>query len=441
MPASLEKNSKQRSSAENVTHAGCGWFAEEVKRVAARNGTSESVATVGSRQLFELLNQAIEGDYYTYQQPLQGRCGARVKVADQELLLFSTYDYLGLIGHPTIEAAALKAIQTYGTGPGGVRLLTGTNCMHRELEQRLAAFKGTEAAITVSSGYLANIGVIPAVVGPGDRILLDARSHRSLVDGCRLSGVPFHFFAHNDVTSLEKKLREHTGSGRTLIIAEGLYSMDGDICPLPDIVKLKNQYGAMLLIDEAHSFGVIGDSGRGVHEHFGVESAEIDFWTGSLSKAIPANGGFIASTLENIVYLQHEANPYFFSSALSPVVTAAASAAISVIEAEPERVHRSAMNALRLRSELIESGFDVGKSVSPIVPAILGSDELAWKFSRSLLDDGIWATAIVAPAVPRGKARLRLCAMADHTTEDIIRLVEAMNRSRRRLNMLAEVPS
>lgn len=440
MPQSLEKESERRSPAERVAQAGCEWFATAVERVVECSSFSKLNECTRSRPLFELIHEAIEGGYYTYQPPLQGRCGAKVRVAEQELLLFSTYDYLGLIGHPEIEAAAVDAIHNFGTGPGGVRLLTGTNCKHRELEQRLATFIGAEAAMTVSSGYLANLGVIPAIVGPGDRILLDARSHRSLVDGCRLAGVPFEFFAHNDMSSLEKKLRKSSGQGRTLIIVEGLYSMDGDLCPLPDIVSLKNQFGATLLVDEAHSFGIIGASGRGVHEHFGVPANEIDFWTGSLSKAVPANGGFIASSLENIVYLQHTANPYFFSSALNPPMTAAALAAISVIEADPERIQRSAENSRELRSALIESGFDIGMSVSPIIPAILGSDEDAWRFSRSLLDDGIWATAIVAPAVPRGKARLRLCAMANHTTEDIARLVEAMNRSRRKLSMRAEAP-
>lgn len=421
--------SEPRPSA-HVMHAASGWFAKTVQSAVARNGSSELFKSKHARYLFHLIHRAIESGYYTYQQPLEGRCGARVRVANHDLLLFSSYDYLALIGHPEIEAAAVSAIQKYGTGPGGVRLLTGTSCLHRKLEQRLAAFKGTEGAMTVTSGYLANLAVIPALVGPADRVLLDARSHHSLVDGCRLAGVPYQFFAHNDMFALEKKLADQKGDGRTLVIVEGIYSMDGDLCPLPDVVELKNRYGAILLVDEAHSLGVIGTSGKGVHEHFGMSAEEVDFWTGSLSKTIPANGGFVASSLENIVYLQHAAGPYFFSSALSPSMAATALAALNVIESEPERIQRTADNADELRNALTESGFDVGNSASPIVPAILGDEETTWRFASRLLDEGIWATAIATPAVPRGKARLRLCAMASHTDADIAELLDAMNRCR-----------
>jgi hypothetical protein len=261
-----------------------------------------------ARRWFETLGWGVETGHYTYQQPLQGRSGPRVVVGGQELLLISAYDYLGLIGHPAIEEAAVEAVRQFGTGSGGVRLLTGTTELHRRLEREIAAFKGTEAAVTLSSGYLANVGLIPAVVGRADRILLDARVHRSLVDGCRVAGVPYHFFVHNDPAALEEKLAEGRGA-RTLIAVEGVYSMDGDICPLPEIVDLKRRYGAALLVDEAHSFGVLGATGRGVDEHFGVAAGEVDFWTGSLSKAVPANGGFIAGSAAHILYLQHEAGP------------------------------------------------------------------------------------------------------------------------------------
>jgi 8-amino-7-oxononanoate synthase len=384
----------------------------------------EHLDAARARRWFETLGWGVETGHYTYQQPLQGRSGPHVMVGGQELLLVSAYDYLGLIGHPAIEQAAIEAVRQFGTGTGGVRLLTGTTELHRRLEQEIAAFTGTEAAVTVSSGYLANVGLIPAIVGRANRILLDARAHRSLVDGCRVAGIPYHFFAHNDPAALEEKLAEGHGA-RTLIAVEGIYSMDGDICPLPEIVDIKNRFGSALLVDEAHSFGVLGDTGRGVDEHFGIPAGEIDFRTGSLSKAVPSNGGFIAASAAAILYLQHEAAPYVFSSALCPAATASALAALEVIRAEPERGAAARRNAALLRDGLKELGFDTGASASPIVPVHFGDDLTAWRAARHLLDAGIWATAVVAPAVPRGAARLRLCATAGHSADDMAELLRA----------------
>ncbi len=377
-----------------------------------------------ARRWFETLGWGVEEGYYAYQQPLQGRSGPRVVVNGQELLLVSAYDYLGLIGHPAIERAAVEAIQEFGTGTGGVRLLTGTTELHRRLERELAAFKGTEAAVTLSSGYLANVGLIPAIVGRADRILLDARAHRSLVDGCRVAGVPYQFFAHNDPAALEEKLAEGRGA-RTLIAVEGVFSMDGDICPLSEIIDLKKRHGATLLVDEAHSLGVLGEAGRGVDEHFGVAAGEVDFWTGSLSKAVPSNGGFIAASAADVLYLQHEAAPHVFSSALCPAAAAATLAALEVIQAEPQRIAAARRSAALLRGGLRELGYDTGASASCIVPVILGDDLTAWRAARHLLDAGIWATAVVPPAVPRGGARLRLCATAAHTDDDIAEVLRA----------------
>jgi glycine C-acetyltransferase len=384
------------------------------------------------RRWFDLLGWAEATGHYTYQTPLEGRSGPRVRVDGQELLMISAYDYLGLIGHPAIEEAAVAAVRRYGTGTGGVRLLTGTSDLHRRLEERLAAFKGTEAAVTFSSGYLANVGIIPALVGPGDRVLLDARAHRSLVAGCRLAGVPYRFFAHNDVAALERKLARAPASGTLLIVVEGVYSMDGDVCPLPEIVALKERYGAALLVDEAHSFGVLGASGRGVDEHFGIPPGRVDFWVGSLSKAIPANGGFVAASAAASLYLQHEAAPFVFSSAQCPAAAAAALAALDIIDAEPERIDAARHNADVLRAGLRGLGFDIGASASPIVPVLLGDELTAWKAARFLLDEGILATAVAPPAVPRGAARLRLCATASHTPADIAEVLRAFSKLRQR---------
>ena len=378
-----------------------------------------SLDTLRARRWFRSIQWTRDRGLYTYQQPLEGHSGNRVRIGGREFLMLSSYDYLGLIGHAEIEQAAIEAIETYGTGSGGVRLLTGTTELHCQLEQELAAFKGTEAALTFSSGYLANLGVIGALLEPQDRVIVDARAHRSLVDGCQLARVQLRSFRHNDVASLRRKLEKGPNPGRTLIVVEGTYSMDGDLCPLPEIVELKEAYGAMLLVDEAHSFGALGASGRGIHEHFGIPADAVDLWMGSLSKAIPANGGFLAGSQAMIVYLQHEAAPFMFSAALCPAAAAAARAALKVIDAEPWRHEALRRNTIRLRNGLQELGYDTGCSVTPIVPVVLNDDATAYRLARRLYDEGILTTAVVSPAVPLGTARLRLCAMATHTEDDL----------------------
>ena len=283
-----------------------------------------------ARRWFSLLSWGDEEGLYTYQMPLEGRTGSRVTVLGRPRLMLSCYDYLGLAGHPAVEAAAVAAIRTHGTGTGGVRMLTGTAALHHELERELASFKGVDAAITFGSGYLANLAVIAALVGPRDRVLIDAHAHRSLHDACLLARVPVTTFPHNDVNTLERELRRASAAHRTLIVVDGLYSMDGDLCPLPALADLKRRHGAFLLVDEAHALGTVGATGRGVHEHFGLEAGAVDVWTGSLSKAVPSNGGFIAGRRDVILYLQHTAAPFWFSAALAPASAGAALEALRV---------------------------------------------------------------------------------------------------------------
>ena len=378
-----------------------------------------SLDILRARRWFRSIQWTLDRGLYTYQQPLDGHSSNRARVAGREFLMLSSYDYLGLIGHAPVEQAAIEAIKTHGTGSGGVRLLTGTTELHCQLEREIAAFKGTEAALTFSSGYLANLGVIGALLGPQDRVIVDARAHRSIVDGCLLARVQLGAFRHNDAASLRRKLETDRNAGRTLIVVEGAYSMDGDVCPLPDVVELKDKYGAMLLVDEAHSFGVLGATGRGLHEHFGIPAAAVDLWMGSLSKAIPASGGFLAASKAMIAYLQHEAAPFVFSAALCPAAAGAAGAALKVIDDEPWRLESLRRNTIRLRNGLQELGFDTGNSVTPIVPVMLNDDVAAYRLARRLYDEGILATAVVSPAVPIGTARLRLCAMATHTENDL----------------------
>lgn len=384
-----------------------------------------------ARRWFDLLGWGVASGVYTYQQPLGGRSGPRVHVGGQPLLMLSSYDYLGLIGHSAIEAAAVGAIRTYGTGTGGVRLLTGTAELHGRLEQELAAFKRTECALTFGSGYAANLAVIAALFGPGDRVLADTLAHRSILDACRLARVPVTRFRHNDLSALERELEDEPPDGRTLIIVEGVYSMEGDIAPLPALVDLKHRYGAFLMVDEAHSFGVLGARGRGVDEHFGLSPDSVDIWTGSLSKAIASNGGFVAGSRELIVYLQHESAPFIFSAALCPAATGAALAALRVLNAEPERLERMLRNARALQEGLRNLGYQTSSSPTPIVPVMVGDDVAAYVLARRLWSRGVLVTAVVHPAVPHGEARLRLCATAAHSDADIALAIDAFSQVRK----------
>ncbi len=383
-----------------------------------------------AKRWFSLLRWGLGKDLYTYQQALEGHSGPRVQVRGRSLLMLSSYDYLGLIGHPAIEAAAIDAIRLHGTSTGGVRLLTGTVALHRALERDLASFKRTEAALTFGSGYAANLAAVASLFGPGDRVLADSLAHRSLLDACVLARVPVKRFRHNDSASLERELREGPRGQRTLIIAEGAYSMDGDTCPLPELVELRDRYGAFLLVDEAHSIGVLGASGRGVDEHWNLPAGCVDIWTGSLSKAMAGSGGFIAGSRRLITFLQHEAAPFFFSAALCPAATGAVRATLQVLLAEPERLVRTRRNATLLRHGLRRLGYRVGDGPAPIVPVLVGEDRAAYELARRLLDHGVLATAVVAPAVPRGEARLRLCATAAQSDADIADALDAFDRVR-----------
>jgi 8-amino-7-oxononanoate synthase len=381
-----------------------------------------------ARRIFEMTARACEADAYPYQLPLEGRSGSWVLAEGRRMLMLSSYDYLGLIGDPRIDEAAIEAIRKYGTGTGGVRMLTGTIDLHHQMEKDLAAYKGTYAAITFSSGYLANLAVMAALLGPQDRVIMDTLSHRSLVDACRLAGVQVQRFHHNDPDSLRKELESGEPANRTLIVADGVFSMDGDICRLPDLVALKKEFNSFLMIDESHASGVLGANGRGTDEHFGIPATEVDIWTGSLAKAIPSNGGFVAVSEELSVYLQHAAAPFIFSAALCPSAVAAVRETLAILRSEPERVARLHSNANFLRNGLLELGYNTGYSETPVIPVILGDEAAAAMCARSLRDFGILVTPVMFPAVAQGSARLRLCVTAAHTREDLTFALEAFGK-------------
>jgi 8-amino-7-oxononanoate synthase len=372
-----------------------------------------------ARRIFEMMGQACSYGVYPYQLALEGRSGPWVRAEGRELLMLSSYDYLGLIGDPRIDEAAIDAVRKYGTGTGGVRMLTGTIDLHRQMERAVAAFKGMPEAITFSSGYLANLAVIASLLTPQDRVILDSLSHRSLVDACRLAGVPLQRFRHNDIDSLRHELANGAPANKTLIVADGVFSMDGDICPLPDLIAVKREFGCFLMIDESHATGVLGLNGRGTDEHFGVAATDVDIWSGSLAKAIPSNGGFLAVSKELAIFLQHTAAPFIFSAALAPPAVAAVSAALEVLKREPERVTRLQSNSDFLREGLQELGYDTGHSETAIIPVILNNEKSAAMMAGRLREMGIAVTPILFPAVPMGAARLRLCVTAAHSIANL----------------------
>ncbi len=377
-----------------------------------------------------MMGRACQRDVYPYQMALEGKSGPCVRAEGRQLMMLSSYDYLGLIGDRRIDDAAVEAIRKYGTGTGGVRMLTGTVDIHQKMEHELAAFKGTAQAITFSSGYLANLGVMSALLAPQDRVVMDSLSHRSLLDACRMSGVQLQRFKHNDMNSLRHELESGPAANRTLIVSDGVFSMDGDICPLPELIQIKKEFNCYLMIDDSHSTGVLGKHGRGTDEHFGVSATDVDIWTGSLAKAIPSNGGFAAVSEEVGVYLQHTAAPFIFSAALCPSAVAAVRTTLEILASEPDRVERLASNANYLREGLRDLGYDTGASQTPIVPVIFRDEPSAVLFAASLLEHGILATPVLFPAVAQGAARLRLCVTAAHTLENLTHALDAFRQLR-----------
>jgi 8-amino-7-oxononanoate synthase len=378
-----------------------------------------------ARRIFESTALACSVDAYPFQMPLQAKAGPCVMADGHQMLMMSSYDYLGLIGDPRIDQAAIDAVRRYGTSTSGARLLTGTLDIHYQMEQELADFKGTEAALTFSSGYMANLGLITGLFGPSDRVIVDALCHRSLLDACRMAGVQVQRFRHNDPDSLRDEIRSGTAANRTLIISDGVFSMDGDICCLPDLIAIKKEFGCFLLMDEAHASGVLGETGRGTDEHFGIDTSEVDMWTGSLAKSIPSAGGFVAVSREVAIYLQHASSPYIFSAAMAASAVAAIRSGLAILKEEPYRVAQIRHNANYLREGLQDLGYDTGLSETAVIPVILKDETTTALFARRLRDFGIIAAPVMFPAVAQGAARLRLCVTAAHTREHLDSVLEA----------------
>jgi 8-amino-7-oxononanoate synthase len=353
----------------------------------------------------------------------------RVLLDGRDVILLGSNNYLGLSVHPIVTEAATTAVRKYGTGASASRLMSGNCDLYTELESKIAKVKETEAALVFGSGYLANIGTIPVLAGDGDLILSDALNHASLIDGCRLSHATKQIYRHCDIEHLESLLTQSTKFRRRLIVTDGVFSMDGDIAPLPEICELADRYDAMVMVDDAHSFGVLGEKGGGTVEHFGLENRGV-IQMGTLSKAVGGLGGYVAGSADLINFLVNRARSFIFTTGLPPATLAGASAALDVIRSTPELRQRLSSNVLLLKNALLEKGFQLLPSETQILPLILGAADVASRFAEALLSHGVYAPAIRPPTVPEGTSRLRLSVIASHTPEDLETAVEGFVAAR-----------
>lgn len=365
----------------------------------------------------ELARLKEQGLYNTIR-TLSSPQGAWLEVDGERVLNFCSNNYLGLANHPRLRKAAKVAIDQMGIGPAAVRSIAGTTALHLELERKLAEFKGVEAALTFQSGFNANIAVIPALVGKGDLIFSDALNHASIIDGCRLSRASIVAYEHNNVDDLRRKIVETTEYGRRMIISDGVFSMDGDISPLPELYAVASEHDILLMVDDAHGEGVLGKGGRGIVDHFDLHG-KVDIEVGTMSKAFGAVGGMVAGRQVLIDWLKQRARPFLFSSAMTAPDAAACLMAVTMLEESTELVDRLWENTRLMREGMQALGFDTGVSQTPILPVMLGEAPLAQQFSKQLFEEGVFAMAIGYPTVPQGKARIRVMNSAAHSPEDL----------------------
>jgi 8-amino-7-oxononanoate synthase len=388
------------------------------------------------RAMNKRVNNYRQADLYFYNQPVSElRGGARVLVNGRVMGMYASYSYLGLVGHPKINTAARDAVDRFGTGTHGVRMLAGTLTLHRELEETIANFKGTEAAVTYTSGYVTNLTVVSTLLGRGDYVISDKLNHASIVDGCLMSGAKFLRFKHNDMDALEQRLQQVPAGSAKLVVSDSVFSMDGDIIDFPKMVELCQKYKAWLMIDEAHSVGVLGKTGRGIEEHFGLEGV-IDIKMGTLSKTIPSVGGYVAGKKELIEYLRHASRAYIFSAALPPAQAAAAKAAFEVILDEPWRVEKLCANTHQFINGLKARGFDTLNTETAIVPVVCGSDENAYEMTRAAQHHDTFVLPVVSPAVPPGLARLRATVTAAHESDEIEKAMDVIEAAGKQIGLI-----
>jgi len=395
------------------------------------NNTTRRVAALKQR-----LDTMKEHNYYFYNQPVEEILGgAKVRVNGRTMGMYASYSYLGLVGHPRINEAAKKAVDKWGTGTNGVRTLAGTLTLHNELEETIANFKHTETAITYTSGYVTNLTVISTLMGRGDYVFSDKINHASIVDGCLMSGAEFRRFRHNDMEHLEGLLSNAPSDVSKLVIADSVFSMDGDIIDLPKVVELCKKHNAWLMIDEAHSVGVLGEKGTGIEEYFGVGDV-IDIKMGTLSKTIPSVGGYVAGKKELIDFLRHGSRAYIFSAALPPAQAAAANEAFKVILDEPERIEKLNLNTKQFIGGLKSMGFDTLLTETAIVPVLCGTDEHAFELTKQCQENDVFVLPVVSPAVQEGMSRLRATVTAAHDPSDIEQAMDVIYKAGKSMGMV-----
>jgi glycine C-acetyltransferase len=377
--------------------------------------------------LDESLNDLRRQGLYRRLRVLDGEQAARTSIDHRQVVNLSSNNYLGLTTHPTLRAQALDALQTFGVGTGSVRTIAGTMAIHMELERRLAVFKHTEAAVVFQSGFTANAGTVSSLLGRDDVIVSDELNHASIIDGARLSRATIKVFAHRNVAAARDIVAALPRGQRTLLITDGVFSMDGDLGPLPELCELADEYGCIMMVDDAHASGVFGRNGRGTVDHFGLHG-RIDVQVGTLSKALGALGGYVAGSKSLIDFLYHRARPFLFSTSHPPSVAATCIAALDVLENEPQWMERLWANTRFFKAGLEGLGFNIGVSESPITPVIVGDGAVAMTLSDRLFDAGVFAQGIGFPTVPQGRARVRTIVTATHTEDELQFALDAFNK-------------
>jgi len=384
---------------------------------------------------FTEADEAKAAGYYFLFREVQSAQDTEVIVGGRKLIMAGSNNYLGLTSHPKVKEAAIKAVEKYGSGCAGSRFLNGNLDIHEELEEKLAAFFRQEAAVVFATGYQTNLGVISSLVGRNDVILLDKFDHASIIDGCRLSFGKVRKFRHNDMPDLERLLSSISDTKGMFIIVDGIFSMEGDITSLPEVIALAKRYGARVMVDDAHAVGVLGEGGRGTAEHFHLED-EVDMIMGTYSKTLAAIGGFICASREVANYVRHFARSLIFSASLAPALVAAVSAALDVIQEEPELRERLWHNTHKMLKGFQELGFDTGTSETPVIPVIIGDQMKTFEMCGLLQEYGVFVNPTISPAVPPGRELLCISYMATHTEEQLDRILDAFERAGRKLKVI-----
>jgi 8-amino-7-oxononanoate synthase len=372
--------------------------------------------------------------FYPYFHVVESEQNPEVIVEGRKMIMLGSNNYLGLTSHPEVKKAAIEATKKYGSGCAGSRFLNGTLDIHVKLEEKLASFFSKEAALTFSTGYQTNLGIISSITGKDDVVVIDKLDHASIIDACRLSYADVRKFKHSDMGSLEFVLKESGDCGK-LVVVDGVYSMEGDIAPLPDIVTVCKKYGARLMVDDAHGIGVLGKTGRGTAEHFGLEK-EVDIIMGTYSKSMASIGGFVAADSDVIHYMKHNSRPLIFSASPPPASVASVIAALDIIDREPDRRERLWHNTNKMMKAFNQMGFDTGMSETPIIPLITGDMERAFMMWKILYEDGVFVNPVVPPATQPGRCMIRTSYMATHTDDMLDRVLDIIEKAGKKLGII-----